>query len=322
MSLDVDTLLDRRRLARRVSFWRGLVILIVIAAIGAGIYWTVDLRPTHIARIPVQGAIVSSRPLIKMIESMKENDRIAGVLISIDSPGGTSVGGERLYEALRALNAEKPVVAHINTIGASAAYMTALASDHIVAHRSSLTGSIGVLIQYGQINQLLKNWGIEVSKVDSGPLKAEPNPFQPAQPDAVAALQSVVDDTFAWFLSLVEERRAMPEAKARRLADGRIFTGHQALEEGLIDEIGGEDVAIAWLVSDRDIPADLPVKTYEPRDENDFSLSTHMADYVIGRIFGALGMEMPTIRPTISVDGLWSIWHGSAPSDAKVANND
>ncbi|WP_108662568.1 signal peptide peptidase SppA [Acuticoccus kandeliae] len=322
MSLDVDALIDRRRLTRRLAFWRGLVILLVVAAIGAGVYLTVDFRPMHIARIPIQGAIVSSRPLIQMIEDMKDNDRIAGVVLSIDSPGGTSVGGERLYEALRALDAKKPVVAHINTIGASAAYMTALASDHIVAHRSSLTGSIGVLIQYGQINELLKNWGVEIAKVESGPLKAEPNPFEPAQPEAVAVLQSVVDDTFAWFVGLVEERRALTRADALRLADGRIYTGHQALEEGLIDEIGGEDVAVAWLESERDVPTDLPLRTYKPSDERDFSLRTHMAEYAVDRFFSAVGVNLPTFRPAASVDGLWSVWHGSAPSDAKVANND
>jgi protease-4 len=318
MALDVDALIDRRRMARRLAVWRGLAILVVIAA-AAGAAWRFgDLGPQHIARLPINGAIVSDRPLIRLIERLKENDNVAAVVVSIDSPGGTSVGGERLYDALRDLAAEKPVVSHINTLGASAAYMTALATDHIVAHRTSLTGSIGVLIQYGQINGLLDSWGIEVAKVESGPLKAEPNPFEPTDPAAVAVLQSVVDDSFAYFLSLVQERRNLPEADARRLSDGRIYTGGQALAEGLVDEIGGEEAAVAWLERERGVAADLPLRTYEPRDAGEGSLTARMAEAALSRVLGAIGITLPPLPPSGSVDGLWSVWHAAGSSDTRT----
>ncbi|MBJ3776243.1 signal peptide peptidase SppA [Acuticoccus mangrovi] len=323
MALEVDTLLDRRRLTRRLAVWRALAILIVIAAVGAAVYWTVSAGgSSHIARLPIRGAIVSDSDLIDLIEDLGEDDSVAGVVVTINSPGGTTVGGERLYNALRDVAAVKPVVAQIDTLGASAAYMTALATDHIVAHRSSLTGSIGVLIQYGQISEMLDHLGIQVSKVDSGPLKAEPNPFEPTDPDAVAALQSIVDDSYAWFLGMVVERRGLTEADARRLADGRIFTGHQALEEKLIDEIGGEDTAIAWMESERGIAKDLPVKTYTTKDDGDFSFTAHMAERVVDGVFAALGLPLPSTRPTASVDGLWSLWQASITSDLKVTYND
>jgi len=322
MALDVDNVIDRRRLSRRVAVWRGLAIIAAIAAI-AGITLTqTGVRGPHVARISVDGAIVADRPLLKLIERLGKTDAVAGVLVSIDSPGGTSVGGERLYHALRELDATKPVVAHINTLGASAAYMTALASDHIVAHRTSLTGSIGVLIQYGTVDRLLERLGIEVSKVDSGPLKAEPSPFGPPDPAAIEALQSVVDDTFAYFLGLVVERRAMPRAKAERLADGRIFTGAQALADGLIDEIGGEDTAIDWLVSERDVPQGLPVRTYRASDDGNIPLLAGLAEGLAQRVFGALGLAIPAQFPRGSVDGLWSIWHASASSGALPAETD
>lgn len=311
MALDADTILDRRRMTRRLAAWRALAILAVLAAVGTAVAFYGNLGPQHVARLPVSGAITSDRSLMKLIERLEEDDDVAGVLVSINSPGGTSVGGEQLYKALRELGETKPLVAHIDTLGASAAYMTALASDHIVAQRTSLTGSVGVLIQYGQVNELLANLGIEVDKVDSGPLKAEPSPFQPAEPEAVAALQSVVDDTFDWFLGLVAERRALSEGDLSTIATGRIFTGAQALEEGLIDEIGGEDAAIAWLERERGVPEDLPVRTYEPDDDGSFSSSSGLAEIVIRHILSAVGVSLPAFPTDESVDGLWSLWHAS-----------
>ncbi|MEM9224430.1 MAG: signal peptide peptidase SppA [Pseudomonadota bacterium] len=309
MALDVDTVLDRRRLRRRIALWRGLAILVIIGAIAAVAVTQTEITGTkHVARISVSGPILNDRAMMRLIKRLEKSSTVSGVLVAINSPGGTSVGGETLFNALRALDAKKPVVAHINTLGASAAYMTALASDHIVAQRTSLTGSIGVLIQYGQISDMLDHLGIKVRKVDSGPLKAEPNPFEPAPPAAIAALQSVVDDTYKYFLDLVIERRSMPSAKARGLADGRIFTGAQALEEGLIDEIGGEDAAIAWLTKERDVPKGLPVRNYKPRREGTVSLVSSLSERVANGVLSALGITVSPNVPMGSVDGLWAIW--------------
>lgn len=322
MALDVDAVIDRRRLTRRVSLWRALAILAVIGAIVWAGLSRFDFGEKHIARLNVSGAILADRPLINLIDKLGKDDSVEGVLVSINSPGGTSVGGELLFNALRKLDAKKPVVAHITTLGASAAYMTALASDHIVAQRTSLTGSIGVLIQFGQISTLLDKLGIQVRKVDSGPLKAEPNPFEPTDPAAIAALQSVVDDTFAYFLGLVVERRNMPQEKAKRLADGRIFTGAQALEDGLIDEIGGEDAAVAWLVKERGVTPDLKIRTHRPKDETDVPFLARATNGALDRVFAALGIAIPPQFPMGSVDGLWSIWHASSGPGNKALQND
>lgn len=318
MALDVDAVIDRRRLTRRVALWRALAVLVVLGAIAGAFLAKGNLGGPHVARLSVSGAIMSDRPLLKLIEKLRKDDNVAGVLVSIDSPGGTSVGGELLYNALREVDAVKPVVAHINTLGASAAYMTALASEHIVAQRTSLTGSIGVLIQFGQISEMLKSLGIEVRKVDSGPLKAEPNPFEPVDPAAVAVLQDVVNDSFDYFLALVVERRNMPEAKARLLADGRIFTGGQALADGLIDEIGDEDAAVAWLTKEKGLRPDLPVKTYSPDRDSGLPLISQMSNAVVDRVFAAIGVSIPSNVPMGSVDGLWSIWQGSPSPGTEV----
>jgi protease-4 len=301
-------------MSRRLAAWRALAILAVVAAIGAALFYYGEVGPKHVARLPVAGAITSDRSLMELVEELGERDDVAAVLVSINSPGGTSVGGERLYKALRELDAKKPVVAQIDTLGASAAYMAALASDHIVAYQTSLTGSVGVLIQYGQINEFLAELGIEVDKVDSGPLKAEPSPFQPVEPEAVAALQSVVDDTFDWFLNLVRERRELAEGDLDTIATGRIFTGEQALQQGLVDEIGGEEEAIAWLERERGVTEDLPVRTYRPDDDGSFSTTAWLAETVIRQVFTTVGVNLPVLPTDGSVDGLWSLWHASSQS--------
>ena len=323
MALDADVLIDRRRLRRRIAFWRALAILVVVGALVAGaMAMRGDLGPSHIARLPINGAILSDRPLIQLVERLKRSDSVAGVVVAIDSPGGTSVGGERLYHALRELSEAKPVVAHINTVGASAGYMTAIGADHIVAHRTSLTGSVGVLLQYGNVEELLSDLGVTINKVQSGPLKAEPDLFDTADPAAIAVLQSVVDDTFAWFLDLVAERRELDDATTRQVADGRIYTGAQALEIGLIDEIGGEDAAVAYLVREKGLESDLPLKTYKPKGEGDVSLLARMSDRLVDRVFATFGVKLSPAVDGTAVDGLWSLWHFSLPADTRTFKND
>lgn len=316
MALDVEAVIDRRRLARRAALWRALAILVTVAAVVAfTVSRTGVLSPTHVARVPISGAIVAERPLLQLLERLRKDPDVAGVLVSINSPGGTSVGGERLYNALREVNEAKPMVAHIATLGASAAYMAALASDHIVAQRTALTGSVGVLIQYGQVNRLLDNLGIEIEKVESGALKAEPSPFEPAPPEAIALLQSVVEDTFDYFLSLVQERRDLSDEEVAVAADGRIFTGKQALDAGLVDALGGERSAIAWMEEERDLASDLPVRTYTPSRDVELSISARVAGAILDRIFAVAGVTVPPIPTSGSVDGLWSLWQVHAPSD-------
>lgn len=310
MALDVDALLDRRRQARRIAFWRALTFLLVISGIVTAVATTAGpISGQRVARIEVGGAITSDRPLLQLIARLKEDARVAAVLVAIDSPGGTSVGGERLFDALRDLSGTKPVVSSIDTLGASAAYMTALGTDRIFAQRTSLVGSIGVLIQYGNISQLLTGWGVEVAKVESGPLKAEPNPFEPTEPAAVAALQLVVDDSFAYFLELVATRRNLPEADARRLADGRIYTGAQALSAQLVDELGGEDDAVRWLQAERSVARDLPVVTYTP-DDDDEGVVGVIGGQLLRNALARIGIPFPGPRPD-GVDGLWSLWQAA-----------
>ena len=157
------------------------------------------------------------------------------------------VGGESLYLALREVAKQKPVVAVMRELATSAGYMIALGADYIVARQSTITGSIGVLMQSTDVTGLLTKLGIKPAVVKSSPLKAQPNPLEPFSDDARRASQEIVTNIQSMFVGLVRDRRGMDDASLRKLSDGRIFTGGQALTNGLIDAIGGEAAAITWL---------------------------------------------------------------------------
>lgn len=319
MTLDADVIVDRRKMRRKLAFWR-IVGLLALAAvvIGAVLIATdagdiVSKHRAHIARITVSGMITDSRKQQKLIEKIGKSSAVEGVIVSINSPGGTTTGGEALYEALRALSEKKPLVAHIGTLGASAGYMTALASDHIVARRSSLTGSIGVIIQYGEISQLLDTIGVKMDSVKSAPLKAEPNFYKPASPEARGVLEDVVRDGYDWFVDMVSDRRGMELAKARGLADGRIYTGAQALKLGLIDAVGGEKTAVEWLETEKAVEKDLPIRDWTLDNQvNDLSFAEAMVQSFIrmvgGQILASAGGEIRLLPDAVALDGLLSVW--------------
>ena len=275
-SLSADEIVDRRRMKRRITFWRIAALLLLAAAIAA-MLWALGAfeglrkqNSDHIARVNISGVITNDKPMLDLLEDLKEKDQVKAVILDISSPGGSTVGGEAIYEAVRALAEEKPVATSVGTLAASAGYMIASASDHIVARRSSIVGSIGVIFQYGQVSELLDKIGVEVNEIKSSPLKAEPSPFKPTSPEARAMIDRIVQDSYQWFVDLVADRRGFTPLKARQLADGSIFTGAQGLENGLIDEIGDEETAKAWLVAEKGLSEDLEIYTWKPERDGDF----------------------------------------------------
>jgi len=268
MSLDSDVIVDRRRIRRKLTFWRVMAALIAIGAIvivalavtpgGRGTLTTAG----SIARVNIEGLIRSDQNRVEALERL-ENSHAAAVVVHINSPGGTTAGSEQLYDALTRLKAKKPLVVVVEGLAASGGYITAIAADHIVARQSSLVGSIGVLFQIPNFSELMKTVGVKVEEVKSSPLKAAPNGYEPTSPEARAALESLVKDSYAWFRGLVKERRGMDDGLLEKVADGRVFTGRQAVELKLIDQLGDEKTAIAWLVSQKGVKADLPVRDYK-----------------------------------------------------------
>jgi protease-4 len=320
--MDASEIVDRRQMRRRVSFWRAVAFIVLLVALLALINGSTEgglLRQEtpQIARISISGFIANDRAEVELIEHLAEDDSIKAVIVTIDSSGGTTAGGEALYEALRKLAEAKPTVATMDTIGASAAYMAAIAADHIVARRTTLTGSIGVLFQFPEFGDLLDKLGVDVAEVTSGPLKAEPSLFEPASPEGLAMIQTLVNDTYQWFVAIVAERRGMTVAEATALADGRIFTGGQALEAGLVDALGGEDAAIAWL-AEQGVDEDLPVRSWAPSRAGIGFPFAAAAARLVAALLGLppegvtlLGAER-ILPERLMLDGLLSVWQ--APS--------
>jgi protease-4 len=292
------------RLRRSRTVWRVLFFLALAAAvlaIAGRFAMEQGAVGERIARIDVAGTILTDAARLDAIERIAEEPLVKAVIVSINSPGGTTAGGEELYEALGRLRTEKPVVAVIHELGASAAYMAAIGTDRIFARRLSIVGSIGVLYQHVDAGKLLATIGVDLDKVQTGPLKAEPDLDEPMTGAVRASLQALVDDSFAWFVDIVAERRDLPRGEVMDLADGRIVTGRQAVDFRLIDAVGGEAEAIAWLEAERDVAADLPVITYYPLPDTDwFSIS----NWIEGAARGALGNG----GRGIALDGLVSLW--------------
>jgi protease IV len=321
MSLDSDVIVDRRRIRRKLTFWRVAAALIAIVAIvTVGLIVTPGGRGTlttagSIARINIEGLIRSDQNRVEALERL-ENSRAAAVVVHINSPGGTTAGSEQLYDALSRLKAKKPLVVVVGGLAASGGYITAIAADHIVAQQSSLVGSIGVLFQIPNFTELMKTVGVKVEEVKSSPLKAAPNGFEPTSPEARAALESLVKDSYAWFRGLVKERRGMNDAQLEQVADGRVFTGRQAVELKLVDQLGDEKTAIAWLVAQKGVKADLPVRDYKltPRFGDLTFLRAAAAATLdalglsaIARQIEQSGMARAVDR--FGLDGMLALWH-------------
>ncbi|PVE25051.1 signal peptide peptidase SppA [Microvirga sp. KLBC 81] len=320
MSIDAEAIADRRRLRRKLSFWRIAGFSGLIAAVAAIGYAAADRMgyggvQQQIARISVDGLITGNQQrMADLMQRVGDSHLVSGVVISVNSPGGTTTGSEELYRNIRRLSEKKPVVTFVDGTAASGGYITAMASDYIVARETSLVGSIGVLFQYPDLSGLMQTVGVKVEEVKSSPLKAEPSPFKPTSPEARAALQQVVGDTYDWFRNLVRERRRLNESELAAASTGQVFNGRQGLPMKLVDKVGGERDAVAWLEQERKIPKDLPVRDWKPRSDRDISLFAMAATAV-----DLLGFERvaEVLRRTevhagmAQLDGLLVVWQPS-----------
>ncbi|WP_170937180.1 MULTISPECIES: signal peptide peptidase SppA [Rhodomicrobium] len=318
MTLDADSLAERRRLKRRLSFWRiGAIVLAVAAVVGFIISRDKDMLADlsfspHVARVTVEGFISDNREQRKLIKAVGDSDQVRGVILYVDSPGGTTAGAEALYNSLRRLAEKKPVVAVFGTAATSAAYLAGISADHIVARGNTITGSVGVILQYAEFSELLKNVGIKVEEVRSGPLKAVPSPFTVPDPAGRALVEELVNESRNWFVNIVTDRRKLAEGSLEQVRTGRIYTGRQALEIGLIDEIGDEESALKWLQEKRGVPKDLEVIEKKPEStSSSFFMRSMMqgAASLFGGVFEQAAELIGDATRFNHLDGLISVWH-------------
>ncbi|MPZ36827.1 MAG: signal peptide peptidase SppA [Rhizobiales bacterium] len=322
MSLDADTIVDRRRMRRKLTAWRVFAALLaIIAVVGAGI----ALRAPGsamltgatgaIARVTITGLIRTDRKRVEALERLAKS-RAKAVIVHINSPGGTTSGSEELYDSLMRLRESKPTVVVVDGLAASGGYIAALGGDRIVAAETALVGSIGVLFQYPNVSDLLKTIGVHVETIKSSPLKAAPSGFEPTSPEARKAVEAIVADSYAWFKGLVQKRRNLDDATLATVSDGRVFTGRQGLTLKLVDELGGERAAIAWLAKEKKIDPKTPVRDFRLRDRFGDLPFLHTAAVTLldGVGLGALarrfeGLGAVQAMERLNLDGLLALWH-------------
>ncbi|MFO0388965.1 MAG: signal peptide peptidase SppA [Alphaproteobacteria bacterium] len=301
MAINADTLLDRLYLKAQIARWRLLAIAFGVLALI--IFF--DKNSLHspiegdfIARLTFDQIVLDDQRIYELIDDVASNPRAKAVVVWLDTPGGSAVAGEEIYLRLRELSKEKPVIAVMRSVAASAGYMIALGADHIIAREGTITGSIGVLMESFEVTELAEKIGVKPVIIKTAPLKASPNPLEKTTPEAERVIQEVIDDFYGRFVEMVAERRKLPKERALSLADGRVYSGKRALEYKLIDAIGGEQEAMVWLTEQKKIKPDLDIKDIKIEEELGFF--DQLAESTSKIFFNS---------KSIGLDGMAAIWH-------------
>jgi protease IV len=294
MSLDADLIVDRRRMRRKLTFWRVIAFVVIVLAI-AGAAASMSHRigvwggRDYIARVTISGLIRGDQERVQQLDRLGRSSAARAVIVHVDSPGGTTAGSEQLFDSLSRLRDRKPLVIVVDSLAASGGYITALAGDHIVAQQTSLVGSIGVLFQFPNVADLLDKIGVKVESIKSTPLKAAPDGFEPTSPEARAAINSIIQDSYAWFKGIVQDRR--------HLTDEELQT-------------------VAWLAKEKGVDSKLPVRDYQLRSRFDDLPFLHAAAMAMLDAAGFSGLARRLdewgafgAAERFNLDGLLALWH-------------
>lgn len=320
------------KLRRSLTRWRIAAIVLALVALAA-LFSGRGGPPqrAHIARVDITGMITDDRRKLDLLDELAEHAPVKAVILAINSPGGTTTGGEAYFEAISKLAAKKPVVALQGTIATSAAYMLSLPTDRIFARSSTITGSVGVIVQFPEVSDALGRIGVKMHEIKSGDLKAAPSMFQPMTDPGRQQLEQMVAEGKAWFLGMVRDTRKIDTAAVPGLEAGGIYSGRRALEYKLIDEIGGEEAAVAWLEKAKGVLKAMPVLDRKPKPESRWDggwlgaeagsdaggagglegLVRRLASVAAeGAVDGAADAAFrATGTESLKLDGLLSIWH-------------
>jgi protease-4 len=265
--INPEYLLERISLKKKVTSWRIFSLFLLGVLIGS--FFKTDADPAsvysggYIARVRLEGVMLNDIDSIKKLRDIESNTSIKGVIISIDSPGGSAVAGEEYFDAIRHISKSKPVVSVLQQVAASAGYLAASGSDYIVAHKFTLTGSIGAIMQTYEVTELADKIGVKFINIKSSPLKASPNPFEKYTTEVADTQEELIQHAFKEFYDIVKDRRNLTDQEMKKVGSGRLFSGTEALKLKLVDEIGNEFNAVSWMQANRNIDISLPVRDYE-----------------------------------------------------------
>ncbi len=308
MSVTPEYLIERSRNKTELQKWKifSIVAMLIIAFIVIGRFLgessLMGLSSSsdsggYIARISIDGIIMENPERNKRLASLAKDDKVKAVIVHINSTGGSTTGSEMIYNAFRKIGEEKPIVSVLGSVAASGGYMAAIGTDQIFSYNSTITGSIGVMMQVPEVTELAEKIGITFNSFKSSPLKASPNPVEKVTDEVREVVMESVFDIYDFFIGLVAERRGMKLDEVKRIADGRVYTGRQALKINLVDAIGSEEDAVKWLQQNRGIDDSLEVKKYHikprsPLDDFFEGLENRIWDFVSSKIWqGGLGQN-------------------------------
>jgi protease-4 len=207
-------------------------------------------RPTRfvvrsqIGVVEVEGVIVDSKKIIEQLADFHENSAIKAIVLRVDSPGGGVGPSQEIHDEVKRIDVDKPIVVSMGSVAASGGYYIAAPARRIFANPGTITGSIGVIMEFTNFQELLEKIGLHNQVVKSGKHKDIGSPVRPMTDEDRAILQALIDDVHSQFINSVAAGRHLDPQKVRILADGRIFTGRQAQELGLVDELGSLDAAV------------------------------------------------------------------------------
>ncbi len=229
-----------------ILFWGGILLCLSLV-------WQLfsdeetSFGSDRIAVVRIEGAIMETEPTLEWIRELEKKDSVKGILLRIDSPGGGAAASQEIHGALLTLGKKKPIVASMGSSAASGGLMVAMAAPYIVANPSTITGSIGVRMDLPQIYKLMESIGVGQESLTSGKFKDAGSMMRALSPEDREYFQGIIDDLYGQFVAMVAEGRKKPVEEIEKIADGRVFTGREALHLGIVDALGGQDVALAEL---------------------------------------------------------------------------
>jgi protease-4 len=277
-NLPKEYLIERQFYKDRINKWRFLsfvIIAILIITLGIKIpliknVSTSNISDQYIASVNLEGVIMEDLKRDKKLEDICDIDDIKAVIVNVNSPGGSVVGSERIFNIFRKISQKKPIVVVMGTLAASGGYLVSLGADYIFTHNGTITGSIGVIFQTQEVTELAEKLGIKLHTFKSGEFKATPNIFEKLTDKVKDVTMINIYDSYEYFIELVSKRRNLPMEEVRKLADGRVYSGRQAVKLKLVDAIGNNDDALKWLQTNKKIDKSLKIGEYSLSEEGDF----------------------------------------------------
>ena len=251
-----------------IIFW-GLILLLAvgIGLFGAALGSNGLMGGKRMALVSVSGPIMNVESTLEWIRKVERDPTVAGVLLRVDSPGGGAAASQELYNALTALAQKKPVAVSMGSLAASGGLMVSMAGTRVFANASTVTGSIGVRMDIPQLQGLMGKIGVGQETITTAPFKDAGSYMRPLNPDQREYFKKVLDDMHQQFVDIVAQGRHMEHARAAALASGKIFTGREAVQLGLVDELGGQEAALAWLSAQCGVPVEHKLLS-RPKEDN------------------------------------------------------